>query len=395
VTAGDTVGAAIRDVTAHMARLPTDQTSTFVNSGAAGVNRLVSVDDLLLIDNIGRNFEIRRIVSPGGAPVFEQRALYDVTAFPGEDNASILDSDVHAAFVTSDGSTLLTCNHFGRVRCFDWPLQSGTAGRRLTSRVDLQLPGDTERLAFHAGCLITSSPRGAYAPEPPCAGIFISEPVTPHLLPGLADGVRRLDCRHELESWGIVMGLAIDRGLELIAVASTDRLGLFRLTTTRSGVRLGDSVWERPMRYATQFLAFDSIRGRLLSAGYEDDGRDPDGDDWNACRGGMLARFTMDGDVLSTAALPDATAWGYGSDAIAVSPGSDVAYALDRSAGLHSIDLATGSTRDVCAGLCGPNGEPVASLGIGHCLVAAGRVYAGFSRGGYRLFRYDIAPRRG
>ena len=77
--------------------LPTDPTSTFTNTGAAGVNRLVAFDDVLLVDNIGRNFEIRKV---GGEaePTWIQQVLYDVTIFPGEDNPSILDSDVHGAF---------------------------------------------------------------------------------------------------------------------------------------------------------------------------------------------------------------------------------------------------------------------------------------------------------
>ena len=171
---------------ATMEILDSDRTSSFSNTGAAGINRLVPLDDLLLVDNIGRNFELRQ-VSDAAGPAWIQRALYDVTLFPGEDNPSILDSDVHGAFLTADRRWLLVGNHFGRVRCFAWPLTGHGSPCRPSPSVELQLPGDTERLAFDGTRLITSSPRGSYTPDPPRPGVFISESVTP-LLTASPDG---------------------------------------------------------------------------------------------------------------------------------------------------------------------------------------------------------------
>ena len=116
-----THSAVTRGIGATMEVLDSDATSSFSNTGAAGINRLVPLDGLLLVDNIGRNFELRQ-VSDAAGPAWVQRALYDVTIFPGEDNPSILDSDVHGAFLTSDRRWLLVGNHFGRMRCFAWPL---------------------------------------------------------------------------------------------------------------------------------------------------------------------------------------------------------------------------------------------------------------------------------
>jgi hypothetical protein len=368
---------------ATMEILDSDRTSTFSNTGASGINRLVPLDGLLLVDNIGRNFEIRQLGDAAG-PAWIQRALYDLTIFPGEDNPSILDSDVHGAFLTPDRRWLLVGNHFGRVRCFAWPLSGHGSPCRPAPSVELQLPGDTERLAFDGTRLITSSPRGSYTPDPPRPGVFISESVTSLLTVSPTGELRGLDCRCELADWGVITALAFEGRHRLLAVAAGARLGLFCLD--------GDDhaelrpLWTADLAHAAQWLAFDD-RGHILAGGHQD-GNDDDGSEWNACRGGTLTVLTAVGNETGRVALPDATAWGYGSDPIVLSENGQIAYVIDRVAGLHAVDLMTGHTCCLHEGVASADTE---SLGIGHAVRIEGHLYAGFSRGGYRVFRFRVA----
>jgi hypothetical protein len=88
--------------------------------------------------------------------------------------------------------------------------------------------------------------------------------------------------------------------------------------------------------------------------------------------------------------LPDATAWGYGADPVVLAPGSRDVYVLGRDASLHAVDVTGRSSHQLYAALEAPDGVAVSSLGIGHAAVRDGWLYAGFSRGGFRLLRYDL-----
>ncbi|MGH9162164.1 MAG: hypothetical protein ACRD2X_19535 [Vicinamibacteraceae bacterium] len=371
--------------------ISTDDTSTFTNTGAAGINNLVALGDLLLIDNVGRNFEIRRLTTHANEPVFAQICRYDVTIFPGEDVPSTLDLDVHGAALSGDGSWLLVENHYGHVRCFEWPSPRMQPGFRPAPAFELQFLGDTERVLLYDDCLIVSSPRGAYVADPPRPGIFVSEQVAPPRASAPDMARRRLGYVHALEDWGTVIRLAIDPHLQLLAVASCDRVGVFALERTTEGPRVGRCLWKTAIAQSMQWLAIDPVRDQVLSAGYDGGDSDPDGENWNACRGGVLNAWSLRGELLSAMALPDTTAWGYGSDALTLSREGTVVYLVDRTAGLHAIDLTTGHIEERCAGLRMPDSQPVPSLGIGHCALVESRLYAGFSRGGYRLFQYDIS----
>ena len=80
------------------------------------------------------------------------------------------------------------------------------------------------------------------------------------------------------------------------------------------------------------------------SSGAMNGGNDDDGSEWNACRGGTLTVLTASGNEAGRVALPDATAWGYGSDPIVLSGNGQIAYVVDRVAGVHAVDLVTGHT---------------------------------------------------
>src|SRR5688500_19109190 len=94
--------------------IETDASSSFICDYVAGVNRVLSLPPYLLIDNIGRNVEVWRFQSDVREPV--ARAVYHDTSYPDDPIASLLDVDLHAAFLRHEGRELLTVNHCGRAR---------------------------------------------------------------------------------------------------------------------------------------------------------------------------------------------------------------------------------------------------------------------------------------
>src|SRR5687767_4395782 len=118
--------------------IETDASSTFVCDYVTGVNRVLSLPPYLLVDNIGRNFEVWRFQSDEVEPA--ARTRYDLTSYPDDPMASLLDVDLHAAFLRRDNRELVAVNHYGRVRGFD--LAAPVA--RLQPAWEVQLLGDTE-----------------------------------------------------------------------------------------------------------------------------------------------------------------------------------------------------------------------------------------------------------
>lgn len=365
----------------------TDPSTTFSNSTKYGVNRIVARGDYLLVNNIGANCEVWQFASDGRGHESEvqQRALFNTTIFPGQDLPSIFDVDAHAAFLVDGGKSLLLSNHYGLLRWFDLALlPSGKL--ELTS--ELAFRGDTERILLVDGCLVTSSPRGQFTPDPAEPGLLISSPLPDQHAPTRND---HLDYTQGLPDWGTLTALATDASGRLLAVGAAQRIGLFELEPSSSGLKLGRCLWERSIPYLPQWTGIDAQQGRVLVAGYEDTDADPTGDDWDALSHGGFCVFSRGGDLLLQALLPVATAWGYGADTVLPSSDYSRLYALDRSASLHAVSTETGATTQLYAGLPPEQRTWLASPGIGHLEVMRGSIYAGFSRGGYRLFRYDLS----
>jgi hypothetical protein len=354
----------------------TDPSSSFVCDYPAGVNRVLSLPPYLLIDNIGRNVELWHF-QPGDLEP-SARALFDLTSYPGDPIASLLDVDLHAAFVRGDGRELLTVNHYGCVRGFELPAPSG----RLQPAWERHLRGDTERIVMAGSCFIASSPRGEFTDDRAQPGIFLFEPLGASPAPGLSG---RLNYDQALADWGVISALAVSAAADRLAVASARRLGVFALTCGRAGVRLGDCLWEAPLGFHGQWLHFDGTEC-LWAGGYRPVSSATAGE--VDCRGGGIAVFALDGRVeVVTPALPEATAWGYGADPIVVAADCRHAYVLGRDGSLHVADPATGVWRQLYDALEAEDGGGP-SLGIGHAAVRDGWLYAGFSRGGFRLLRY-------
>jgi hypothetical protein len=175
-----------------------------------------------------------------------------------------------------------------------------------------------------------------------------------------------------------------------LAVAAGPRIGVFDLMCSKAGLRLGDCLWETSLSFHCQWLHFDET-ARLWAGGYQPSSPAAGGADWDACRGGGVDAFDVEsGAPLFAAVLPEATAWGYGADPVALAPGGREVYVLGRDASLHIIDVKSNVSRQLCSapGLLDNAAAP--SLGIGHAALRDGWLYAGFSRGGFRLLRYDL-----
>jgi hypothetical protein len=365
--------------------IETDASSSFVCDYVAGVNRVLSLAPYLLVDNIGRNFEVWQFQSGRLEPAV--RARYDLTSYPDDPIASLLDVDLHAAVLRRDGRELLAVNHCGRVRAFELP----ASAVRMLPAWEVQLLGDTERIGMAGDCFIASSPRGEFTDDPSQPGVFLFEPIPASLEPSSGE-VKRLACDQLLAGWGVITALAISAAGNHLAVAAGHRLGVFGLARGAAGLRLDDCLWEASLRTHCQWLHFDEAE-RLWTGGYQTPSSAATSDDWDACRGGGIDAFVVESGTQHVAvALPEETAWGYGADPIILAPDCRELYVLGRDASLHVIDVTTRASHRLYNALGALDEVTTPSLGIGHAALHDGWLYAGFSRGGFRLLRY--APRQ-
>ena len=364
--------------------IETDGSSSFVCDYVAGVNRVLSVPPYLLVDNIGRNIEVWRFQPGDRDPV--ARTLYDLTSYPDDPIASLLDVDLHAAFLRREGHELLTVNHYGRVRRFNMPAPAV----RMRPTWEWQLMGDTERIVMAGDCFITSSPRGEFTDNPSQPGVFLFEPIG--TAPGSASGQPgRLRCEQALADWGVISALAVSAPNNRLAVAAGLRLGVFGLACSNAGLQLGRCIWEALLAFHCQWLHFDEAE-RLWAGGHRPFAPVAVEDEWDACRGGGIDAFTVDDGTAHhvAATLPDATAWGYGADPIVLAADGRKLHVLGRDASLHLVDVTTGASHRCYNALQSLDGVTAPSLGIGHAARREGWLYAGFSRGGFRLLRYGL-----
>ncbi len=364
------------------ALVATDPSSSFVCDYVAGVNRVLSLPPYLLVDNIGRNVELWCFEPGAREPL--ARARYDQTSYPGDPIASLLDVDIHAAFLRRDNRELLTVNHFGRVRRFELPMRT----ERLKAAGELQLLGDIERVVLAGDCFIGSSPRGEHTDDRARPGLFIFEPFRTSF--ELTSGeARRLAWEQAMADWGIVTALTVSADATRLAVAAGSRLGVFDLALSRSGVRLGACRQETALSFNCQWLHLEE-GGRVWAAGHRLS-TDADGGTWDACRGGEVNAWAPNTGARDFAIeLPDATAWGYGADPIVPAPSGRQIYVLGRDASLHVVAPRSHLVQQLYRPLEADAAMP--SLGIGHAAIHAGWLYAGFSRGGFRLWRYAVNP---
>ncbi len=167
------------------------------------------------------------------------------------------------------------------------------------------------------------------------------------------------------------------------------RLGVFGLTRSGGRLRLGPCRWASELATTCQWLQFDAAGG--LRTGGHRPSRAVEAGDWDACIGGRVESFAADdGTPHSAFELPEETAWGCGADPLVLSFDYREVYVLGRDASLHIVEVGTRAARRIYDGTGGQAGAAEPSLGIGHAAMCTDRIDAGFSRGGFRLRRYDV-----
>jgi hypothetical protein len=323
------------------------------NSQPEGIGRVAALGNLWAWNNLGRN-----VVFAG--PDLVVQAVFEETDFPGQDEPSQYDLDLHAIVRLEAEGLVLALNHLGALRVFRVGDLASARGGRARPVAKLAYAEDVERAVVAQGRLFTSRPARS-------AGLLVSEPVAEAL------GHERLACEPLLSQWGPVTALAASPGGDALAVGAGRRLGLFALRGGRPA-----PLWDRAVPLHAAWLAWSGET--IFAAGGDPPPQDIGDEDWDALRGGaLLALRTSDGDEIFSRRLPD-LAWGNGGVALCSVPGA--VCGLDRRGALHAF-----STRDGAAlGATGPLSDR--PLGIAHAAAVGNVVIAGFNRAGYRLYAF-------
>jgi hypothetical protein len=333
------------------------------NSQPEGIGRLVALDGLVCWNNLGRNVVF-------ADPALRPNAVFGTTLFPGEDEPSQYDLDVHAVLELPELGLVAVLNHFGTVRGFR-RADLGRAGsaRRVEPVIRWSFVADVERTVVAGGRLVGSRPRSEGAVgvliSPPLAALR-GEPAIPAHLDGTAFG--------EVTALAVVPSVPAP----LVVLGGDGRIALAPLEDDH----LGGPRWQAEVGFRVAVIEWAA--GALWAAG-------PglaavDDYDWERLGGGRFAVVDLDGAVAAGGVLPSDVAWGTGGVAVAVLGGSLVA--AGRTGSLHVIDPRRPAYDRSTAPLA------AASLGMAHLAVSGRRAIWGFNRGGYRLHASDpLAPR--
>ena len=329
------------------------------NSQPEGIGRLVALDGLVCWNNLGRNVVF-------ADPALRPRAVFGTTLFPGEDEPSQYDLDVHAVLPLPELGLVVVLNHFGTVRGFPRAeLVRAGAVRPVEPVIGWSFAADVERTVVAGGRLIGSRPRSEGA-----VGVLISPPLAA-LGPG---AVMPLDL--EGTAFGEVTALAVVPSVAvpsipgpMVVMGGDGRLALARLEDDH----LGAPRWEVEVGFRVAVIEWDD--GILWAAGPSRG--TVDDYDWERLGGGGFALVDLDGAPVVAGTLPGDVAWGTGGVAVAVLGGSLVA--AGRTGAIHAVDPRHPADDRTTAPLA------PASLGIGHLAVVGRRAVWGFNRGGYRL----------
>jgi hypothetical protein len=333
------------------------------NSQPEGIGRVVALDGLLCWNNLGRNVVFSDLEA-------RPYAVFGATLFPGQDEPSQYDLDVHAILDLPDLGLVGVLNHIGLVRGFRRAEIQGLAGERLIwPATQWWFAADVERTVAVAGRLVGSAPRSDGG-----VGLLVSGP-----LMAVPSG-GNIPVTLCATAFGEVTALAVVESPlgPSIAVGGDGRVALLPVQEDQ----LGPPSWEAHVDFRVATLAYHG--GALWAAG--PDRAAVDDYDWEQLRGGGFALLAgADGRRIVSGPLPDAVAWGTGG--VAVAPFGRLLVAADRTGSMHLVDPRGGPRSQSTTPLSRT------SLGIAHLTVGADRVFCGFNRGGYRLFSFaQLAP---
>lgn len=349
---------------AHIITRATDTTSPIVNKQAPGIGRVKRLNDLLVINNLGKNIEFKRIdgdkLVPSG--IFARSEYINGT----EDTE--YDLDIHGAALLN--GRLLLMNHLGTLVDID------AASYQEHGR--LHWIGDAECLEVIGDRLISTSGRGDQVSDPVTPGIIVSEKVPPS----------KTDCKQVIEKhvmlgdWGITAALSVS-SKGGIAFGAAEKIACFALGD-REGKPTLRSVWFADAHFAPSWSTFTADSKYVIFAGYAADSYKSDYD-WNSLSGGYIVMHDAEsGEQVWQTAISASVAWGNGGVPMVLHEQLGYIAAVDRQATLHYWHLKTG----IYAGAVKLQDNSIESFGIGHAAVAGRSVVCGFNRAGYQLFQY-------
>jgi hypothetical protein len=324
------------------------------NSQPEGIGRLVALDGLVCWNNLGRNVVF-------ADPTLRPRAVFGTTLFPGEDEPSQYDLDVHAVLDLPELGLVLMLNHFGTVRGFRRAdIVRAGATQPLEPVIRWSFAADVERTVIAGGRLVGSRPRSEGAVgvliSPPLAALGPEEMIPVHLS-GTAFG--------EVTALAAVPSAA----LPMVVLGGDGKLALAPLEDEGLGARR----WEAEVGFRVAVVEW---RDGVLWAAGPSRGM-VDDYDWERLGGGGFAVVDAGGEVMVDGNLPGDVAWGTGGVAVGVLGGSLVA--AGRTGRLHVVDPRRRADDRATAPLA------PTSLGMAHLAVVGQRAVWGFNRGGYRL----------
>ncbi|MBY0549490.1 MAG: hypothetical protein K2W95_19595 [Candidatus Obscuribacterales bacterium] len=349
---------------AHINKRATDTTSPIVNGQSPGIGRIKRLNDLLVINNLGKNIEFKLVDGDRLVP----SGIFARSEYRNGTEATEYDLDIHGA-VSLDGRLLLM-NHLGTLVDID------AASYRERGR--LHWIGDAECLELIGDRLISTSGRGDKVADPVTPGIIVSEKVPP----SIRDRKQAIERHVLLEDWGITAALSVSPR-DKIAFGATERIACFALGT-RDGKPTLSSVWFADASFAPSWSTFTADSKFIIFAGYAPDSYKSDYD-WNSLRGGFIAMYDAEsGEPVWQTAITVNVAWGNGGVPIVLHEQLGCIAAVDRQAALHYWHLYSGTY----AGSVKAPENNDESYGIGHAAIAGRSVVCGFNRAGYQLFQY-------
>lgn len=332
------------------------------NSQPEGIGRVVALGDLVCWNNLGRNVVF---ADTSLRPV----AVFGTTLFPGDDEPSQYDFDVHAILDLPEFGLLVVLNHLGTVRAFRRAdLLGYTGGGLVVPSATWSFAADVERVVAVSGRLVGSAPRSDGA-----IGVLVTEP-----LDTFAEGAE-IPAKAGAKAFGEVTALGVVRsgGDPLVAIGGDGHVALAPLARGR----VGRPRWEAEVEFRVATISWHG--GALWAVGPSRGGAADDYDWEQLTGGGFAALDPADGRTVVRGPMPDDVAWGTGG--VAATPMGPRLAAAGRTGSLHLVDPRSGVSQCSSAPLASE------SLGIAHVAEVGGRVCCGFNRGGYRLHSFSEA----
>jgi len=362
--------------------------SGVANSQPHGIGRVTAFDDLVAVNNLGRNIVVMDALSDTLAPL----AKFDQTIFPDDDEMSQFDLDMHALLPCRSNQAILAVNHYGRARLLDLPAadsntKSGGTPLRLEEDHVFQMPGDIEQFHMLDGNLISGSAKGYQVPDPPVDGIlaFGRKASCPK---SAGEAAKPLLYKTYFSDRGSTTALAKDKEASHLAVAFGKRVVLTALVRNDDNeIVPGDIVFEAQLDFVIRFLEFGADWTTLIAAGHAA-GVGQGEQDWDELDGGGWATLMPNGAIAGGGDFDERLAWGNGAETVVMYDDRKSLLAVDKWGGLTAVDTKTGATVKLIA----PYPQKEQSFGLAHASISRHGLFVGFNRDGYRLHRYRIQP---